>query len=116
MAEAKEDKEKKEAEEKTFAVLAHVLGILTGFVAPLIFYLVKTEKDSFVRDQAREALNFQITVAIAMFASFLLMFVIVGFVLTPAVYIANIVFAIIAAVRANKGERYRYPVAIRFVK
>ncbi len=112
----KEQKVGSENEEKTLAVLAHILGILTGFVAPLIIYLIKTEKDSLARDQAREALNFQITVAIAVLVSGLSMFVIVGFVLLPAVYVADIVFGIVAAARTNKNEKYRYPVAIRFIK
>jgi uncharacterized Tic20 family protein len=101
---------------RTWAMLCHLLAIFTGFIAPLIIWLVKKEEDPFVNEHGKEALNFQITVAIAMLASGLLSFVCIGIPLAIAVGIANLVFCIIASIRANNGEAYRYPVAIRFIK
>lgn len=103
------------SDEKTMAILSHILALLTGFIAPLIIYLVK--KDSpYVMAHARESLNFQITMAIAIFASWLLVFILVGLILLPVVYIADLVFIIIATIRASENKLYKYPLSIRFIK
>jgi uncharacterized Tic20 family protein len=97
-------------------VLAQLLGILTGFLGPLIVYLVNNgDKDRFVRHHSAEALNFQLTVLIGYLVSFVLMFVLVGFLTFPATGVMAIVFGILAAVAANRGEWYRYPINIRMV-
>lgn len=100
------------------ALAAHLLGIFTWFIGPLIIWLVNKDDSSkaFVNDQAKEALNFQITITIAMLICFVLMIVIIGGLLAPLVGILNLVFCIIAAVKANNGEAYRYPFALRLVK
>lgn len=67
-------------------------------------------------DQAKEALNFQITITIAMLICIVLTIVIIGGILAPIVGILNLVFCIIAAVKANNGEAYRYPFALRLIK
>src|SRR5689334_18509273 len=54
---------------KSMAVLAQVLGILTGWLGPLIIYLINGDKDRFVKHHAAEALNFHLTVMIAYLAS-----------------------------------------------
>lgn len=97
------------------AMLAHLLGIFSGFVGALVLWLVKREEAGFVADQTREALNFQITVAIALVASLMLQTVLIGFLLLPIVLVVNFVFCILAAVAASKGSSYRYPFAIRLV-
>jgi uncharacterized protein len=99
----------------TLAMLAHLLGIFTGFVGPLIIWLVKKEVP-FVEDQAKEALNFQITVAIAAVASGLLSFIGIGCIIYPVVAIGNLVFCIMACVKAKDGIAYRYPIALRLIK
>jgi uncharacterized Tic20 family protein len=101
---------------RTWAMLCHLLAIFTGFIAPLIIWLIKKGEDPFIDDQGKEALNFQITVAIAMIISWLLCFACVGFVLLPAVAIADIIFCIIATIKANGGEAYRYPLSLRLIK
>jgi len=103
-------------EARTMAMLCHLLAIFTGFLGPLILWLVKKDTDPFVDRQGKEALNFQITVLIASFVSGLLTMVCIGMVLLPIVVIANLVFCIMACVAANKGQDYRYPVSIRFIK
>lgn len=70
----------------------------------------------FVDDQGKEALNFQITVAIAMIVSMILMLVLIGVVLMFLVGIAALAFTIIAAIKANEGQYYRYPFTLRLVK
>lgn len=102
----------------TMAVLAHVLGIVTGFVGPLIIWLVSKDdqRKQFVTDQSKEALNFQITIAIGYLISGILTPVVIGAVLFPIVGICSLVFGILAAVASNKGEYYRYPFTLRLVK
>ena len=103
-------------ESRTMAMLAHLLGALTGFLGPLIIWLVKKDTDAFVDDQGKEALNFQIV--IAMLASIVLTFASCGFLfflpLIPA--ILDWVFSIMGALEANKGVAYRYPMILRMIK
>lgn len=106
------------AEQRTMALVAHLLGIFTWFIGPLIIWMINKDDSSksFVTDQAKEALNFQITITIAMLICFVLMIVIIGGLLAPLVGVLNIVFCIIAAVKANNGEAYRYPFTLRLIK
>ena len=102
-------------DERTLAMLAHLLGIVTGFIAALIIWLT-AEGKPYAKAQAQEALNFQITVTIAWVAAWALSFVVIGFVLLPVIGIANLVFCIIAGMAANKGDNYRYPFTLRLIK
>lgn len=108
-------------EERTWGMVAHLsalIGIIIGvsFVGPLIVMLVQGPKSRFVREQAVEALNFNITVLIAVIISSLLLLILIGFVLLPIILIAWLIFTIIGAVTANDGRPYRYPINIRMVK
>ncbi|NWA37234.1 DUF4870 domain-containing protein [Pseudomonas reactans] len=99
--------------------LAAFLGFVFPFgsvVGPLILWQMKKEKDTFIDDQGKEALNFQITVAIAWIACIVLAFTIVGFFLMFALAIATIVLTIIGSIKANKGIAYRYPLTWRVIK
>ena len=103
------------SDERLWATLIHVGGIFFGFLVPLIGYLVLKDRGPLVRQHSATALNFQLTVLIGYVASWILMFVMIGFVTYLAVWVYSIVFAIIAAVAANKGEGYKYPLAIPFI-
>ena len=108
-----------------FAHLSALGGAVVGglsFIGPLIIYLVKKDEHPFIADQAREALNFNLSAllyfVVAGIATFVLVFVLVGLLLIPVLFgmmIGWLVLVIIAAVRANRGEAYRYPLTIRFV-
>ena len=98
------------------ALLCHILAIFTGFLGPLIIWLIKKDEAPFVDRHGKEALNFQLTVLIAWVASGLLTFACIGFFLLPVVGIVDLIFCILAAIKASRGEEYRYPVSIRFVK
>ena len=100
---------------KTMAMLAHALAIVAGFLAPLIIYLVYGNQDPFIRHHSAESLNFQITVLLAVLVSAALICVFVGIILLPVVVIGALVFEIMAAMAANRGEWYRYPINIRMV-
>jgi len=103
-------------DECNLAMLAHLVGIFSGFVGPLILWLVKREQDGFVAEQSLEALNFQITMAIAILAAVILKIVLIGFLLVPLLFAANFVFCILGALSASKGKPYHYPFALRLVK
>ena len=108
-------------EERTWATLIHLSG-LAGFVfpfgnliAPLVLWLIRKDRSSFLDNQGREALNFQIAFSIYAILSGLLIFLLIGFVLLPVVLIGGLVLMIIAAIRANEGTRYRYPLIFRVI-
>ncbi len=100
------------------AMLSHLLCILLGFLAPLIIWLMNKDNAAkgFVNDQAKESLNFQITLIIGYVISFILSFVVIGVFLTLILLLANLVLCIIAALAAKKGEAYRYLLTLRLVK
>ena len=122
------------AEERQWAMFAHLSALLGGlvtsgwagnigfFIGPLVIWLMKKDTMPFVNDQAKEALNFAITVSIAFLVLMILtvMTFFVGAVLTvPLMLIIGVtalVFIIIAAMKANEGIAYRYPFALRLVK
>lgn len=104
-----------DSDQRLWAMLAHLGGILFGFLAPLVVWLVYKEKSRFVEEQAKEALNFQITLLGAWIVCFILSFVLIGFILMPLVWIASLVFSIIGGLAANKGQAYRYPFALRLI-
>jgi uncharacterized Tic20 family protein len=103
------------ADEKLWSTLIHVLGIFFGFLPSLIGYLVLKDRGPFIRQHSATALNFQLTMLIAAIVGGILTLVIVGFIILLAVEILIIVFSIIAAIAANKGESYTYPMSIKFV-
>ncbi|KAB0517916.1 MULTISPECIES: DUF4870 domain-containing protein [Pseudomonas] len=99
--------------------LAAFLGFVFPFgsvVGPLILWQMKKEVDPFIDDQGKEALNFQITVAIAWIACIVLAFAVIGFFLMVALAIATVVLTIIGSIKANKGIAYRYPLTWRVIK
>lgn len=98
------------------AMLAHLLGIFTGFIGALIIWIVKKDSPGFASSQAKEALNFQITITIGFVIAWVLAFILIGFVLIPILYVANLIFCILGAIAASKGQAYRYPFAIRLVQ
>lgn len=104
------------ADEKTWAILTHVGGILFHWLVPLIAYLVLKDRGPFVRWHTRQALNFQLTLLIAYIVGVVLTLLFVGLIVLLAAFVLNIVFGILAAMAANRGEFYRYPLAIEFVK
>ncbi|MBH0009139.1 DUF4870 domain-containing protein [Salinibacterium sp. SWN1162] len=104
------------SDEKLWATLIHVGGIFFSFVPALVGYLVFKDRGPFINAHARTALNFQITMAIAYAVSVILMLVVIGYLTMFAVAIIILIFSIIAAVAANNGQAYKYPLTIEFIK
>jgi hypothetical protein len=108
-------------DEKTWSIAAHLspfLASLIGlpFLGPLVIYLVFKDRGPFIRHHAAQALNFQIIVAIGLLISIPLMFVLIGFVTAAIIAVAAIVLQIVAAIEANNGKWYRYPMTPDWVK
>lgn len=107
-------------DDRTLALLTHLSGILLGFIIPLVIWLVHKDKNDkpFVVDQAKEALNFNLTLLFAYIALFILTVVTLGLAspLTFLLWIGSIVMFVIAGLKANAGEAYRYPFAWRLIK
>lgn len=111
-----------ESDARLWAMLAHLSAIPGSFfligsvLAPVIIWQIQKDKSAYVDYHGKEAVNFQITIALATGVSLLLMFVLIGFVLIWAVGLYWIIFTVIAGIKANNGEYYRYPLIIRFIK
>lgn len=109
-------------EVRNWAMAAHLSAfaalVLSGLppLGPLVVWLLKREGHPFIAEHAREALNFNISMAIYAVVSLVLILVLVGFLLLPAVAITWLVLVVVAAVRASNGQPYRYPITIRFVR
>ena len=106
------------SDDKTLALIMHLSGIVLGFIVPLIIWLINKDNPvkSYLTDEAKEALNFQITVLIAYVVSWVLMFIVIGFFLWFLVILFNLVFCILAAISVSNKGTYRYPIALRLIK
>jgi uncharacterized Tic20 family protein len=98
------------------AGLIPVTPIFGSIIAPLIIWQIKKDEFGFVDEQGKEAVNFQISILIYALVAGLLCLLCVGFVLLAAVYVFDLVFILIAAIKSNNGEHFRYPLTIRFFK
>jgi uncharacterized Tic20 family protein len=104
------------ADEKLWATLIHLGGIFFHFLPALIGYIVLRDRGPFVRQHTTAALNFQLTVLLGYVVGLFTVWIFfIGAMIIAAVAVLNIVFSIVAAVAANRGEQYAYPIAVRFV-
>lgn len=110
-------------DDRMWAMICH-LSALSGFIGiplgniigPLVIWLVKRDESPFIDAHGKEALNFQTSMTIYVIVSFFLMIVLIGFVILPVLYVVGLVFVIVAAIKANDGQYFRYPITIRFLK
>jgi len=118
-------------EEKTFGMLCHLsalaLFILPSFgniFGPLIIWLIKKDQSTWIDRQGKEALNFQISMVIYVFAAFFLMFLltltVIGIPLAVLIGLGLAAFWLIvvisASIKTSNGEDFRYPLNIRFIR
>jgi len=105
-------------EDRTLAMLTHLSGIILGFIVPLVIWLVNKDKSdkAWLNDQAKEALNFQITILIGYIAGTVLTIILIGPLISLAAWVVSVIFSIIAGLKANEGVAYRYPFALRLIK
>jgi uncharacterized protein len=108
-------------EERNWAMAAHlssVLGVWAAFlgaVGPLVVLLAKGDRSPFIRSQAVEALNFNISVLLYSVAAWILVFVLIGIPILVALFVFWLVFTVVATVKVSHGQAYRYPLTIRLV-
>jgi uncharacterized Tic20 family protein len=104
------------ADEKLWATLVHIGGVFFNFLPALIGYIVLKDRGPFVRQHTASALNFQLTLIIVYVVGTLTTLILVGFLILLAGVVANVVFSILAAIAANRGESYSYPLTIKFTE
>jgi uncharacterized Tic20 family protein len=109
-------------DEKLWAMLAH-LSALSGLVipfgnifAPLLIWVLKKDTSKFVDEQAKEALNFQISITIYVFVAIFLVLLLVGILVIILVGLFAIIMVVIASINAYDGKNYKYPLTFRLVK
>lgn len=109
-------------DERTWAMLCH-LSVFSAFftligyiIAPLVIWLIKKDQYPLVDDQGKESVNFQISMTLYAAIIFPSIFFIVGIPLIAALVLFDIIEVIIAAINANDGKMFRYPLCIRFIK
>jgi len=109
-------------DERTWGMIAHLSAFaglvvpLGNVIGPLVIWLARRDQSAFVRTEAKEALNFNISVVIGAAVCGVLVYVFIGILLGLALFIAWLVMTIIAAIRASEGFNYRHPVSLRLVK
>ena len=104
------------SDERTMAILSHVLSIIGSFIAPLIIYLLKKDESPYVKEHALESLNFQITMLILYIISGILVILLIGILLIWALSLINLVLIIVATIKASEDKLYKYPFNFRFIK
>ena len=97
----------------TMAAITHILGLVTWIFGPILMLVISD--DPFVEENAKNALNWQIFVGIYFFVSGLLTVVFIGFLLLPVVALIDLVFCVLAAMKANDNESWTYPLTIDLV-
>lgn len=106
------------ADDRLLAMLSHLLALIygVGIFGPLVIYVLKKDQSPFVMENAKESLNFQLTVIILALVCVFLALIVVGIVLLWALGILNVILVIIATIKATENKIYRYPINFRLIK
>ena len=104
-----------ESDEKTWGIISNISIPFFGFIGPLIVYLVYKDRSPWLKDTSTEGLNFSILYTVASVVCSILIPLLIGAILLPIVFIAALIFCILAAVAANRHDLYRYPVNWRLI-
>lgn len=108
--------------EKSWVLFAHAGSLLGyfvgigGFIIPLVIWLSKKDDSELISKHAKESLNFQLSLLLYSFIAGILIFIIIGVPLLFILFVVNVVCVILATLKADKGEFYRYPMTIRFIQ
>lgn len=103
------------SDERTWGVIMHLGNLFLNFLVPLIIWLIYRERSYTLDQQGRTALNWAISYWIYSIVAGMLTFVLIGFIVWPVLIVVDIVFCIIAAVKAGNGEAWKYPMSIPFL-
>ncbi len=104
-------------DDRNLAMLTHLSGLIFSILVPLVVWLIHKDKadKQYLVTEAKEALNFQITVLIGYVICWILTFILIGALLTFLLWAANLILCIVAAVKVSSTGSYRYPFALRLV-
>jgi uncharacterized Tic20 family protein len=102
-------------DDKNIATIMHLGGILFSFIPALVVWLLKKDDSAYIGIQAKEALNFQMTILIAQLAAWILLWLLIGFLLMPIIWLLNIILCVLAAISTSKGQAYRYPFSLHLI-
>lgn len=105
-----------EADERLYASLSSAGNIIFPLIAPLIVWLIFRERSAFVDTEAKKALNFGILAVIVYIVGAVLALILIGVLISLAMFIVAVIFGIQAAIKNNKGESYKYPFSLNLVK
>lgn len=111
-------------QERMWAMFAHLSALANlivwlpgvNIIGPLVIWLVKKNEMPLVEKEGKEALNFQISMAIYGAVAFILCFIVIGMALLPLIALANLILVIMASVKVSNGETFTYPCTIRLIK
>lgn len=97
-----------ESQNTGLAAATHIIALVASILGPLIIYMMAD--DEFVKDNAANALNWQLMFLLYMFVSFILIFFVIGLVLLPILVLLDFIFCVVAAIKASNGEAWSYPI------
>ena len=110
-------------DDRTWALVCHLAGFAAftaipfgNILGPLVVWLIKKDQSWFVNEEGKEAMNFQISLTLYAIVAAILIFVLIGIPLLFVLGIGWLVLMIMAAIKANEGVSYRYPLTLRFIK
>jgi uncharacterized protein len=103
-------------DDKNVAILMHIGGIFFNFIPSLIVYIFLSDKSKWLKEEAKDALNFEISFLIYFFVASALMVILIGFLILPILVIFNWVCSILAIMALNGGKKYNFPFTISFLK
>jgi len=101
--------------EKNIATFTHLGGTVFSFIPALIVWALKKDENAYIEAQAKEALNFQITILMAQFAASILYIIVIGYAFAGLIWLTNLAFCVVAAIATSKSENYTYPVSLRLI-
>lgn len=105
----------KSQDARNLAMLCHILGIV-GFIAPLVIWLNGKDEHRFVHEHGKGAMNYQISLMIYLAAASILCLVYIGLALVPLLSLTHLALSIVGAIKAHRGQPWRYPIAIQFLR
>ncbi|HUR09880.1 MAG TPA: DUF4870 domain-containing protein [Flavitalea sp.] len=103
-------------DERTAATLAHLLTLVTGFIGPLIIYLLKKDDSRYVAEHAKESLNFQITIFLGYIIGIITTIILIGILILMVIGFVHLVLVIVATIKASENKMYRYPINFRIIR
>ena len=101
-------------DQRTYALFMHLGSLFVGFLVPLVMWLIKKDESPFIDDHGRSLMNWNISLIIYSVVSIIMFLVIIGIFMLLGLILLHLIFSILGAVAANKGDAFKYPMSIPF--